>query len=88
MPVTGWNLHAPCTVNLGGDRLGLAPGPVNVKRGGAKVKLNLKADGYLAADVDVTPTENTTISISLTRIPGARPAHPTQKQPGEIENPF
>ena len=76
------------TIYCGDEKLGLAPGPVNVKRGNAKVKLTLKADGYAPADVEVEPSENTTVSIKLNKNASARP-HGPKPTSGEIpDNPF
>ena len=77
---------ANAEVFLGSDHLGTAPGPFKVKRGDAKLKLTLKAEGYKPLDVEVLPVANASIPATLVRVTAA-PAR-TQKQSGEIENPF
>jgi hypothetical protein len=78
------------TIWLGDTKLGVAPGPVKVKRGTEKVTLTLKADGFTSATVDIMPTESSTVSnVKLTRGGGgARPKPTTTGAAGEIEDPF
>jgi serine/threonine-protein kinase len=68
----------------GDERLGAAPGPVRLARGDAKVTLTLRAAGYKPADVEVVPTANAVVAVTLQK--------PTvTKKPaalGEIEDPF
>ena len=73
-------------VFLAGERLGAAPGPFKIRRGDAKVKLTVKAEGYKPLELEVVPSASATLSAPLVRAAPA-PAR-TQKQPGEIENPF
>ena len=76
-------------IYFGDVMLGLAPGPVKVKRGEVKVKLTIKANGYATAEVEVEPTENTTVSIKLNKSTTARPAGLKPPPTGEIpDNPF
>jgi hypothetical protein len=77
------------TIWLGDEKLGVAPGPVRVKRGPDKVTLTLKADGYAPATVDVVPTESSTVSnVKLTRVGGGvRPTPKPTGAAGEIESP-
>jgi hypothetical protein len=75
---------------LDDKKLGVAPGPVKVKRGTEKVTLTLKADGYAPSTVEILPTESSTVSnVKLTKASGggARPK-PTTGAAGEIEDPF
>jgi serine/threonine-protein kinase len=71
-------------VFLDGQRLGATPGPFRLKRGDAKLKLLVKAEGYKPAEVEVTPSANVVAQVTLVRLAGPAP----RRQPGEIENPF
>ncbi|MDB4995837.1 MAG: uncharacterized protein JWM74_3269 [Myxococcaceae bacterium] len=75
---------------LGDMKLGVAPGPVKVKRGTEKLTLTLKADGYAPSTVEILPTESSTVSnvkLAKTSGGGTRPK-PTTGAAGEIEDPF
>jgi serine/threonine-protein kinase len=78
------------TIWLGDQKLGDAPGPVKVGRGDAKVKLAIKAPGYLPQDIEVTPNENTVVSVKLVRKVVSSSSGTTHKNSssGEIEDPF
>ena len=73
---------------LGEEKLGTAPGAVRVPRAQGTVKLTLKAKGHKPKDVDVSASEDSTLSVTLeksTATPagsGGRSTHP------ELENPF
>jgi hypothetical protein len=72
---------------LGDEKLGDAPGPVRIKRSDAKVKLAIKAPGHVPQDVEVTPNENTVVSVKLAKkVAPAIPTHTPASR--EIENPF
>ena len=71
-------------VFLGATRLGAAPGPFKLKRGADRVKLTVKAAGHKPLDVEILPSANVIVPVTLTKAPaGARPA-----VPGALENPF
>ncbi|HEY8038639.1 MAG TPA: serine/threonine-protein kinase [Polyangiaceae bacterium] len=78
------------TVWLAGQRLGDAPGPLKLPRGAARVTLTVKADGYTPSTVDVSPTEDVVVAVTLAR-PAAGP--PVGSSAGkrvskDLENPF
>jgi serine/threonine-protein kinase len=75
-------------IYLGDERLGVAPGPIKLKRGSETVMLTLKADGFTPGNVEVQPSENNMVSIALTKATPAHRAAPGRKSPQEIENPF
>ena len=75
-------------IYLGEEKLGTAPGPVKVPRGTATLKLTIRADGFSPASVDVEPTENTVVSIKLTKNGTGKTGTGTKPPPAEIENPF
>jgi serine/threonine-protein kinase len=75
-------------VYAGDDRIGIAPGPIELERG-KKITLTFKADGYKSTDVDVIPAENEPISVTLTKIQkhgGGTANHPHDAN--SLENPF
>ncbi|MCC6646581.1 MAG: serine/threonine protein kinase [Polyangiaceae bacterium] len=76
---------ATAEVFLGASRLGTAPGPFKVKRSDEKLKLTVKAAGYKPFDVDIHPSANVLVPVTLARVAGggARPV-----VPGALENPF
>jgi serine/threonine-protein kinase len=61
---------------LAGRSLGVAPGPLVVPRGDKPLTLQFKAAGYRAKEVQVTPTTDGVVSVTLTPLP-----HP-EKPPG------
>jgi len=71
---------------LGEDKLGTSPGPVRLPKGTEKLKLTFKAKGYKSSDLDVTPTADGTLSVTLTRV--ASGGAPKPRGGGELENPF
>ena len=71
----------------GDEKLGTAPGPVRLPKGTDKLKLTFKAKGYKSSDLDVTPTADGTLSVTLTRVAAGGPA-PKRRGGGELENPF
>jgi serine/threonine-protein kinase len=83
--VTIQSTPANAEVWLAGDKLGKAPGPIKLKRGEDKLKLTLKADGHRATDVEVTPTANAVVQVTLQR---TQPAAPKPKKPGTGELEF
>jgi hypothetical protein len=76
-------------VYAGDDRIGVAPGPIELEAG-KKVTLTFKADGYKTADLDVIPAENEPISISLTKTKklGGGAHGTTPHDSNSLENPF
>jgi serine/threonine-protein kinase len=70
--VTVNTVPAGAEVSLAGEKLGVAPGPFRIKRGDASVKLTVKAAGHTQQSVDVTPTANTAVTVTLTRAPVQR----------------
>ncbi|MEO7111979.1 MAG: serine/threonine-protein kinase [Polyangiaceae bacterium] len=76
-------------VYAGDDRIGVAPGPIELESG-KKVTLTFKADGYKSSDLDVIPAENQPISISLTKNPkhGGGPHSTSPHDANSLENPF
>jgi hypothetical protein len=75
-------------VFLGNERLGVAPGPVRIKRGADKVKLTFKAAGYKSADIEVSPSADGVVSVTLLKAPGAGQGAKKKPGSGELENPF
>ncbi len=78
---------------LGDTKLGVAPGPVKVKRGSEKLTLTLKADGYAPSTVEILPTESSTVSnVKLVKASAAairpKPTAGAAGAAGEIEDPF
>jgi hypothetical protein len=60
-------------IYLAGKKIGTAPGPVVLPRGTEKLKLELRAEGFLAGDVEVEPTETTVVQVKLARPQPAGP---------------
>jgi hypothetical protein len=52
-------------VFLGTERLGAAPGPIDLPRGDAPLSLTFSAKGYQSKNVPITPSQNLLIPISL-----------------------
>jgi serine/threonine-protein kinase len=77
-------LKAPpsTAVYLGDLKLGVAPGPLQFKRGESPLKLLLKSPGYSPYPLEFTPTASGSVEVKMTR-----PAQ-TKKNPGDLENPF
>jgi eukaryotic-like serine/threonine-protein kinase len=63
-------------VYLGTEKLGTAPGPIQVKHGDAKVKLTFKAPGYKPTDVEVVPSAGTLLSVTLLKLPPKQAGKP------------
>jgi eukaryotic-like serine/threonine-protein kinase len=80
------------TIYLGDERIGVAPGPVKLRRGADKVKLTLKADGFAPTDVELEPVDNTVLNAKLTKLGGGGikrpPVTTTGSSSGELEDPF
>ncbi len=76
-------------IYLGDERIGVAPGPVKVRRGSDKVKLTLKAEGFAPADIELEPVDNTVLNAKLTKLGGGvkKPVTPGSSS-GELEDPF
>jgi serine/threonine-protein kinase len=72
-------------VFLGKEAVGTAPGPILLKKGNDKVKLTVKADGFAPKDVEVEPTENSTLEVNLTKL--GRSTGGQQKTHGDLEAP-
>jgi len=64
---------------LEGRSLGAAPGPVLVPRGNKPVTLLFKANGYRPKTVEITPTGDGVVSVTLS--PQTGPARPHTKRP-------
>jgi eukaryotic-like serine/threonine-protein kinase len=78
-------------IYLGDERIGVAPGPVTLKRSADKVKLTLKAEGYAPYDVELEPTDNTVVNAKLTKLAGGggkKPVPTHGSSSGELEDPF
>ncbi|HEX8789996.1 MAG TPA: protein kinase [Polyangiaceae bacterium] len=81
--------NAPhASVWLAAKRLGDAPGPVSLPRGADKLSLTVKADGYAASSVDVTPTEDVVIAVTLAKSAGPPAPTPSRRVSKDLENPF
>jgi serine/threonine-protein kinase len=79
---------AKANVFHGGAKLGEAPGPFKIPFGRDKVTLVVRAPGYQAKDVDVIPSANVTLPVTLTKaVPGAGGGHQPVK-PKDFDNPF
>jgi eukaryotic-like serine/threonine-protein kinase len=78
------------TIYLGNERIGVAPGPVKLRRGSDKVKLTLKADGFAPTDIELEPVDNTVLDAKLTKIGGGirKPVNTAGSSSGELEDPF
>jgi eukaryotic-like serine/threonine-protein kinase len=76
-------------VYQGEELLGTAPGPIKLKRGQDKIKLTFKAKGYKPSDMEVAPTADVVLSVSLSKaavVTGGKT--PKKAGGGELENPF
>jgi hypothetical protein len=76
----------------GTTKLGEAPGPFKLPYGREKVTLTIRLRGYQPKDVDVVPSANLTIPVTLGKegaaAPGpGGPGHP-QVKPRDFDNPF
>jgi hypothetical protein len=76
-------MPAGVLVYEGAQKLGTAPGPVSLAYGSDKVTLTFKADGYAPQTVDVVPSENRAVSVTLKKLAAAPAA--TKK---DYEDPF
>ncbi|MGH7283430.1 MAG: serine/threonine protein kinase [Polyangiaceae bacterium] len=76
-------------IYVGDDRIGVAPGPVDLEAG-KKVTLTFKADGYKPVDQDIVPTENQPVSVILTKAPkkSSSPHGAASHDSNSVENPF
>jgi serine/threonine-protein kinase len=66
-------------VSIAGASIGVAPGPVQLPRGGDPVVLTFKADGYVPAAKAVTPDKDQTLDVALKKKPRATPAKQNNK---------
>ncbi len=68
------------------DRLlGTAPGPVSLPRGETETSLTIKANGHMPLTIPLKPTQNLTLSATLT----SRPNRPAKSDvPHDLENPY
>jgi hypothetical protein len=69
----------------GAQKIGTAPGPLSLAYGSDKVTLTFKADGYVPQNVDVVPTENRSLSVTLQKAPRQAAPAATKK---DYEDPF
>jgi hypothetical protein len=83
--ITVQSTPAGAEIFQGTTKLGVAPGPVSLPRGDAKVKLTVKAATYAPATVEVTPSDNATLFVTLQKT-AAKPGKPGVQ--GDLENPF
>jgi serine/threonine-protein kinase len=69
---------------LGAEKLGTAPGPVQLPRGAGTLTITIKASGYKTREIPVETSDDATVIVSLDKITtgGGKTSHP------EIENPF
>ncbi len=88
---------SPEHVNVfrGKERLGTTPDPIRLPKSSEKVTLTLKAEGFRALDLEVDPSESSTVTnVKLTKAgpAGAHTGHAHTGSSGgaasEIENPF
>lgn len=66
---------------VGGHSLGIAPGPLVLPRGDKPITLQFKAAGYRPKGVEVTPTADGVVSVTLTPIPPSTSSHAKGKRP-------
>jgi hypothetical protein len=78
---------AASSVWLGGKRIGDAPGPLMLARGGDPVTLTVKADGYASSSVDVVPTKDVVVAVRLAKV-AATPGGSVRRVSKDLENPF
>ena len=69
-------------VYLGGTKIGTAPGPIRLARGTARLALTLRAPRHKPVEVQVTPSEDTEITVALVPLPARAPGQPL---PSELE---
>ncbi len=81
--------NAPhASVWLAAKRLGDAPGPVSLPRGADKLTLTVKADGYVASSVDVVPSEDVVVAVTLAKSAGPATSTTARRVSKDLENPF
>ncbi|HVW26448.1 MAG TPA: protein kinase [Polyangiaceae bacterium] len=66
---------------LDGRSLGTAPGPLVLPRGDKPITLQFKATGYRPKGVDITPSADGVVSVTLSPASAAPPSRPHQKRP-------
>jgi hypothetical protein len=71
---------------LGKSKLGALPGPVSLPRSDVKVKLSVRAEGYATAELEVEPSHDQTVSVTLSPVP-TKP-NPTPRVNPELATPF
>jgi hypothetical protein len=78
---------AKAQVFVGGAKLGDAPGPMRLPFGHTKVTITVKAEGHVPASVDVVPSKDAEIVLTLPR--AAPPSAGTgETKNKDLENPF
>jgi serine/threonine-protein kinase len=78
---------AGSSVWLAGKRVGDAPGPLMLPRGGAPVTLLVKAEGYAPSSVDVVPAGDLVVAVRLTKV-AATAGSSVRRVSKDLENPF
>jgi hypothetical protein len=66
---------------IDGRSLGTAPGPLVVPRGDKPVTLQFKASGYHSKTVEVTPSGDGVVSVTLSPASGPGKLTPRPKRP-------
>jgi serine/threonine protein kinase len=76
---------APPNANvwIAGKKVGDTSQPLSLPLGDAKTTLTVKADGFAPKSVDIVPSSNVTVSVSLTKLGSAGNARPK-----DFDNPF
>ena len=72
-------------IYLNDQRLGVTPGPVSLPRGEAPQTLVLKAPRYAPATVEVRPTRDQNVDVTLVYRAAARNS---AALPRDLENPY
>ena len=75
--ITIQSTPAVVDVYRGAEKLGTSAAPIKLKRG-EKVKLALRANGFVATEIELTPTQNTLMPIKLTKLA-------TGRSPSEVQ---
>jgi len=76
------------SVWLAAKRLGDAPGPISLPRGSDQLTLTVKADGYVASNVAVVPTEDVVLAVTLPKSAGPVTSGTGRRVSKDLENPF
>jgi serine/threonine-protein kinase len=72
---------------LGALKLGMAPGPLRLKRGDAPLKLTLKAPGHTPQTIEFVPAASGSLEAKLTKVRGPSKPGPGSG-PGDLERPY